>query len=83
MKAIVPDEYGSPDDVLALRDIEKPVANDDEVFDLAGHAESVGVNVKHLQPDDLGLARSISLSSPRLAPWPGRILQPSSRSFLV
>lgn len=31
MKAIVQDEYGSPDDVLKLREIDKPVAGDDEV----------------------------------------------------
>jgi len=32
MKAIVQDEYGSPDDVLELQDIDKPVVKDDEVL---------------------------------------------------
>ena len=32
MKAIVQDKYGSPDDVLELQDIDKPVAKDDEVL---------------------------------------------------
>ncbi len=32
MKAIVQDKYGSPDEVLKLRDIEAPVARDDEVL---------------------------------------------------
>lgn len=31
MKAVVQDAYGSPD-VLALRDIDKPVVADDEVL---------------------------------------------------
>jgi NADPH:quinone reductase-like Zn-dependent oxidoreductase len=31
MKAIVQDKYGSPGDVLTLREIDKPVAGDDEV----------------------------------------------------
>jgi NADPH:quinone reductase-like Zn-dependent oxidoreductase len=32
MKAIVQDKYGSPDDVLQLREIAKPVVGDDEVL---------------------------------------------------
>ena len=32
MKAIVQDEYGAPGDVLALREVDKPVAKDDEVL---------------------------------------------------
>ena len=32
MKAIVQDEYGSPDDVLELQDIDKPVVKDKEVL---------------------------------------------------
>ncbi len=40
MKAIVQDKYGSPDDVLELRDIDKPVAMDDEVL-IRVHAASV------------------------------------------
>ncbi|MDY7077948.1 MAG: NAD(P)-dependent alcohol dehydrogenase [Chloroflexota bacterium] len=32
MKAIVQDEYGSPDDVLELDEIDKPVVKDDEVL---------------------------------------------------
>ena len=32
MKAIVQDKYGPPGDVLTLREIDKPVAGDDEVL---------------------------------------------------
>ena len=32
MKAIVQDKYGSPDDVLQLREIDKPVVKDDDVL---------------------------------------------------
>ncbi len=32
MQAIIQDRYGSPDDVLELRDIERPVVGDDEVL---------------------------------------------------
>ena len=32
MKAIVQDRYGSPDAVLELMEIDRPVATDDEVF---------------------------------------------------
>jgi NADPH:quinone reductase-like Zn-dependent oxidoreductase len=32
MQAIVQDEYGAPDDVLVLRDIDKPAIDDDEVL---------------------------------------------------
>ena len=32
MKVIVQNKYGSPDDVLELQDIDKPVVNDDECW---------------------------------------------------
>jgi NADPH:quinone reductase-like Zn-dependent oxidoreductase len=59
VKAIVRDNYGSPD-VLELKDIHKPEPKDDEVFvhdrvlgcDVAGHIEAVGNNVTMLQPGD-------------------------------
>ena len=40
MKAIVQAKYGPPDDVLRLRDIDKPVVKDDEVL-VRVHAASV------------------------------------------
>ena len=43
MKAIVQEKYGSPDDVLQLREIEKPVVGDDEVL--------VGVRAASVHPD--------------------------------
>jgi NADPH:quinone reductase-like Zn-dependent oxidoreductase len=46
MKALVQDEYGSPD-VLELRDIEKPEIGDDEVL-LRVHAAGVDRGVWHL-----------------------------------
>jgi len=42
MKAIVQDKYGSPDDVLELQDIDKPVVKDDEVL-VRVHAASVHI----------------------------------------
>jgi NADPH:quinone reductase-like Zn-dependent oxidoreductase len=42
MKAVVQDEYGSPDDVLELQDIDKPVVNDDEVL-VRVHAAGVHI----------------------------------------
>jgi NADPH:quinone reductase-like Zn-dependent oxidoreductase len=42
MKAIVQDRYGSPDDVLELKDIDKPVVKDDEVL-VRVHAVSIHV----------------------------------------
>ena len=42
MKAIVYYEYGSPDDVLELRDIDKPVVNDNEVL-VRVHAAGVHI----------------------------------------
>lgn len=43
MKAIVQDEYGSPEDVLELKDIDKPVVKDDEVL-VRVHAAAVHVS---------------------------------------
>jgi NADPH:quinone reductase-like Zn-dependent oxidoreductase len=42
MKAIVQDKYGSPDDVLELQDIDKPVTKDDEVL-VRVHAAGVHI----------------------------------------
>jgi NADPH:quinone reductase-like Zn-dependent oxidoreductase len=47
MKAIVQDDYGSPDDVLQLKDIDKPALNDDEVL-VRVHAASVHPDVWHV-----------------------------------
>ena len=47
MKAIVQDKYGSPDDVLELKDIAKPVVKDDEVL-VRVHAASVHPDVWHV-----------------------------------
>jgi NADPH:quinone reductase-like Zn-dependent oxidoreductase len=47
MKAIVQDKYGSPDDVLELKDIDKPVVKDAEVL-VRVHAASVHPDVWHL-----------------------------------
>lgn len=44
MKAIVQDGYGSPDDVLELKDIDKPVVKDDEVL-VRVHAASIHVGM--------------------------------------
>jgi NADPH:quinone reductase-like Zn-dependent oxidoreductase len=46
MKAIVQDKYGSPDDVLELRDIDTPVVKDDDVL-VRVHAASVHPDVWH------------------------------------
>jgi NADPH:quinone reductase-like Zn-dependent oxidoreductase len=46
MKAIVQDRYGSPD-VLALRDVDKPVVNDGEVL-VRVHAAAVNIGDWHL-----------------------------------
>ena len=42
MKATVQDKYGSPDDVLELQDIDKPVITDDEVL-VRVHAAGVHI----------------------------------------
>jgi NADPH:quinone reductase-like Zn-dependent oxidoreductase len=47
MKAIVQEKYGSPYDVLNLKDIGKPVLKDDEVL-VRVHAASVHPDVWHL-----------------------------------
>ena len=47
MKAIVQDKYGSPDDVLQLREIDKPVVEDDEVL-VRVRAASVHPDVWHV-----------------------------------
>ena len=47
MKAVVQYKYGSPDDVLALREINKPVAGDDEVL-VSVRAASVHPDVWHV-----------------------------------
>lgn len=47
MKAIVQDRYGSPDDVLQLREIDKPVVADDEVG-VRVRAASVHPDVWHV-----------------------------------
>ena len=47
MKALVQDKYGPPDDVLELRDIDKPVVEDDEVL-VQVRAASVHPDVWHV-----------------------------------
>jgi len=47
MKAIVQDKYGSPDDVLELREIDEPVVGDDEVL-VRVRAASVHPDVWHV-----------------------------------
>jgi NADPH:quinone reductase-like Zn-dependent oxidoreductase len=47
MRAIVQDKYGSPLDVLNLKDIDKPVLKDDEVL-VQVHAASVHPDVWHV-----------------------------------
>ncbi len=47
MKAIVQEKYGSPDDVLQLREIDKPVIGDDEVL-VRVRAASVHPDVWHV-----------------------------------
>jgi NADPH:quinone reductase-like Zn-dependent oxidoreductase len=47
MKAIVQDSYGSPDEVLGLREIDKPVVKEDEVL-VRVHAASVHPDVWHV-----------------------------------
>jgi NADPH:quinone reductase-like Zn-dependent oxidoreductase len=65
MKAIVQDEYGSPD-VLGLKDIDIPEISDDEVL-VHVHAAGVGRDVWHVMtglPDPIRLA-SYGLRAPR------------------
>ena len=46
MKAIVQDKYGSPDDVLELNEINKPVFKDDELL-VRVHAASIHIGDSH------------------------------------
>ncbi len=46
MKAIVQDKFGSPDDVLELKEIDKPVVKEDEVL-LRVHAASIHIGDFH------------------------------------
>ena len=77
MKAIVQERYGSPDD-LELREVEKPVVGDDDVF-----AEYVSVpqDLLALKPDNITFQQAASVHS--LA---GKRREPSilaARSLLV
>ena len=47
MKAIVQDKYGSPDDVLELEDIDRPVVSDDDVL-VRVHAAAVSIGDWHV-----------------------------------
>ena len=47
VKAIVQDKYGSPDDVLKLREIDKPAVGDDDVL-VRVRAASVHPDVWHV-----------------------------------
>src|ERR687891_1928342 len=47
MKAIVQEKYGSPYDVLNLKDVDKPMLKDDEVL-VRVHAASVHPDVWHV-----------------------------------
>ena len=47
MKEIVQHKYGSPDDVLAFTDIDRPVVNDHEVL-VRVHAASVHPDIWHV-----------------------------------
>ena len=51
MKAIIQYRYGSPGDVLGLRDIDKPVVKDDEVL--------VRVHAAAVNPGDLLITRGL------------------------
>ena len=64
MKAVVQDKYGSPD-VLELRDIDKPVAKDDEVL-IRVHAASVNAADWHFLRGMPYIARlSLGLRKPK------------------
>jgi NADPH:quinone reductase-like Zn-dependent oxidoreductase len=47
MNAIIQEKYGSPEDVLELKDIDKPVVKDDEVL-VRVHAASIHPDVWHV-----------------------------------
>ena len=65
MKAIVNHEYGSPDDVLELTEIDKPVVKDDEVL-VRVHAASVNPADWHLMRGKPYIARlQLGLRKPK------------------
>jgi NADPH:quinone reductase-like Zn-dependent oxidoreductase len=47
MKAIVQDKFGSPDEVLEFKEIDKPVVEDDEVL-VRVHAASINIGDSHM-----------------------------------
>jgi NADPH:quinone reductase-like Zn-dependent oxidoreductase len=77
MKAIVYHEYGSPDDVLELKDIDKPAVKDDEVL-VRVHAASANPYDWHFMT---GLPYFMRLQAGLLKPkaniwvpiWQGRL----------
>ena len=69
MKAIVQDKYGSPDDVLEFRDIEKPTVRDDEVL-VRVRAASVHPDVWHVV---MGLPYVLRVMGPGLAKPKNRV----------
>lgn len=72
MKAIVQYKYGSPDDVLELQDIDKPVAKDDEVL-VRVHATSVAGDDWHIMRGLPYVARIVTgLRRPKKNSIPGR-----------
>ena len=64
MKAIVQEKYGSPYDVLNLKDVDKPILKDDEVL--------VRVHAASVHPDVWHVVRGFAV---RLAPHGGRAAQ--------
>jgi NADPH:quinone reductase-like Zn-dependent oxidoreductase len=72
MKAIVQYKYGSPDDVLELQDIDKPVVKDDEVL-VRVHATTVAGDDWHIMRGLPYVARiATGLFRPRKNSVPGR-----------
>jgi NADPH:quinone reductase-like Zn-dependent oxidoreductase len=65
MKAIVQEKYGSPHDLLELKEIDKPVVKDDEVL-VGVHATSVNPADWHLMRGEPYIARlSFGLRNPK------------------